>query len=70
MQIKGKRRFFFHYRKQTNTMTIHWKKECLQAKEIKCSVPVETKWNKIQPRLVIQGFASEVIIENDIAYIN
>ena len=51
-------------------MTIHWKKECLQAKEIKCSVPVETKWNKIQPRLVIQGFASEVIIENDIAYIN
>ncbi len=55
-----KYRFFFHYRKAANAMSIHWKKQCVLAENIDCRVPVETKWNSGQPRLVIQGFATSI----------
>lgn len=41
-------------------MTIHWKKRCIFVDKIVCEVPCESKFNKIQPKLVMRGFASTV----------
>ena len=37
--------------------------------DIICNVPCETKWNKTQPNIVMQGFAKDVVIENNKAII-
>lgn len=62
-------RFFYHYRRSVDGMTIHFKGKCIPCKNVKCSVPCETKRNKNQPRLVMQGFCSEVIVENELGVI-
>jgi hypothetical protein len=64
-----KYRFFYHYYKQKGKMSIHFKKSCTVVDNIECRVPCQTKWNKTQPQLVMQGFASNVKIENGIAII-
>lgn len=51
-------------------MSIHYKDECMRAKDIVCNVPIESKWNKTQPNLVIRGFARSVEIVDNICYIN
>jgi len=53
-------RFFYHYRRSTNGMTVHYRGVCIPCKDVICEVPTETKWNKQQPMLVIQGFAKSV----------
>jgi hypothetical protein len=63
------RRFFYHYNKHQNKMTIHWKKQCIIVKNIKCNVPCETHWSLKQPRIIIRGFANDVTIEGEIATI-
>lgn len=67
---KKQYRFFYHFRRAENAMTIHFQGRCLLAKDITCGVKTETKWNKQQPYLVIQGFASNVEIINNKAYIS
>lgn len=37
----------------------------MKADNIVCEVPTETKWNKTQPKLVIRGFANEVVINKE-----
>jgi|688.fasta_scaffold1532853_2 hypothetical protein len=64
-----KKRFFFHFRKQTGELTLHWNKQCVSVKNIECNVPVETKWNNQQPRVVLRGFATEVEFLDDKAII-
>jgi len=64
------KRFFFHFRKSTGDITLHWQKKCIPVDDIICNVPIETKWNKQQPRVVIQGFATDIRIEDKIAIIN
>lgn len=64
-----KYRFFYHYRKQTGGMTVHFKGKCIPVRDIECNVPCETKRNKTQPRLVLRGYASEVKIKGDKAII-
>lgn len=54
------RRFFFHFRKQTGELTLHWNKQCIPVKDIICNVPIETKWNKQQPLVVLQGWAKSI----------
>ena len=66
---KGQYRFFYHYRKQTKGMTVHFKGQCIPCKDVICEVPAETKWNKTQPNLVLRGYCKEVIIKNNKAYI-
>lgn len=63
------KRFFFHFRKATGDITLHWNKQCIPVQNIVCHVPVETKWNKQQPRVVLRGFAKEIIIEDGTATI-
>jgi len=62
-------RFFYHFRKSTRGMTVHFKNTCLSCKNVVCKTECSTKWNSRQPRLVMQGFAKKVTVENDIAYI-
>jgi len=66
---KGEYRFFYHYYKQYKKMSVHFKNQCLVVQDVVCLCPAETKWNKIQPNLTLQGFCKSVTIENDIAYI-
>jgi len=68
--MEKKYRFFYHYFKQKKKMSLHFKKQCIIVDNIICKVPCETKWNKIQPYLVMQGYATNVIIENNIAIIS
>lgn len=67
--MSKKRRFFFHFRKSSGELTVHWNKQCIPVKDVVCNVPVETKWNKQQPRVVLRGWATEVLIANKIAFI-
>jgi hypothetical protein len=62
-----KYRFFFHYRHQTKSMSIHYRGKCVPVKEVICNAPCETKWNKTQPVLVMQGYSSNVeFIDNKV----
>lgn len=64
-----KYRFFYHYYKQKGKMSIHFRGSCSVVDHIECHVPCETKWNKGQPQLVMQGFASNVEFINNKAII-
>lgn len=62
-------RFFYHYRRSTKGMTVHYRGQCIPCKDIVCNVPTETKWNRQQPMLVIQGFAKSVEVDGDVVTI-
>ena len=64
------RRFFYHFYKAKGAMSIHFNKTCHVVKDVKCEVPCETKWRPRQPRLIMQGFARNVRIENGVGYIS
>jgi len=46
-------------------MSVHYKGVCYRTKNVICEVDTYTKWNKVQPYLVIRGKASEIIIEDN-----
>jgi len=54
------RRFFYHYRKCDGQMSVHFKGQCIPCKNVECTVPCETKRNKRQPYLVMQGWATKI----------
>jgi len=60
-----KYRFFYHYRRCDKKMSVHFKKQCIPCEDVVCEVPCETKRNKIQPYLVLQGFANSVEVINN-----
>lgn len=62
-------RFFFHYRRSTGGMTVHFRGKCYPCKQVHCFRPTETKYNKIQPFLVMQGYAEEVEVKDDAVFI-
>lgn len=64
-----KYRFFYHFNKANKAMTVHFKKQCIVVKDVKCQVPCETKWNKTQPYLIMRGMATNVEIIDNVAYI-
>jgi len=61
--MEKKYRFFFHYRKQTGGMTVHFRGQCIPAFDVECKVKCETKRNKTQPHLVLQGYCKDVLLE-------
>jgi hypothetical protein len=65
-----KKRFFYHYYKQKKAMSVHFDGKCHVVMNIICNVPCETKWNDKQPNLVMRGFASKVLITDNVAYID
>jgi hypothetical protein len=62
-------RFFYHYYKQKGKMSVHFRGKCSVVKDVQCFTSCNTKWNKIQPNLVMQGYATAVHIINDMAII-
>ncbi len=61
-----KYRFFYHYYRQYNEMSVHFKGICHRTKNVECKVPTETKWNdKKQPNLVLRGFAENIEIHDN-----
>jgi hypothetical protein len=51
-------------------MSVHFDGKCHVVMNIICNVPCETKWNDKQPNLVMRGFASKVLITDNVAYID
>jgi hypothetical protein len=64
-----KYRFFYHYNKQAKKMSVHFKGVCHIVTNITCYAIANTKYNKRQPYLVMQGMSSSVVIANDRAII-
>jgi hypothetical protein len=64
-----KYRFFYHYFRAKKAMSVHWRGKCYVVNHVVCNVPCETKWNKRQPYLVMQGFADKAVIGDEVAYI-
>jgi len=68
-------RFFYHYNKPESRktgidkLTLHYRGQCHIVEKIICLVPTETKNNKHQPRIVVQGLTSGVVIDRDVATI-
>jgi hypothetical protein len=62
-------RFFYHFYKQKGKMSIHFKNSCVVVDDVICNVPCETKWKLRQPRLVMQGYATNVRFEGNVGII-
>lgn len=65
-----KYRIFYHYYRQYNCLSVHYRGKCHRVKDTVCNIPTETKWNKTQPNLVVRGWVKSLEIKGDIAYIN
>lgn len=65
MENNKKYRFFFHYRRSDKKMSVHFKNQCIPCLDIICHVPIETKRNKTQPFLVLQGFCENVYFNDN-----
>lgn len=50
-------------------MSVHYRDTCYSCDDVVCSVPVETKRRRTQPRLVVQGFCSEIKVEGNKIYV-
>lgn len=55
-----KYRYFYHYYRQYKCMSVHFRGSCYKTSNVICNVPSETKWNKRQPNLVVQGWAHSI----------
>lgn len=64
-----KRRFFYHWFRQKNCWSVHFAGACHAVEHIHCYAVCETKRRKIQPKAVMQGWASSVRIKNGVAEI-
>lgn len=66
MKEGKKYRFFLHYNKPltkirgVHTWSVHFKKRCYFTENIECKVATESKTNKTQPYVVMQGMATEI----------
>lgn len=69
------KRFYFHYNKPLSIqkgkpiISIHYDKQCIYVENIVCEVPTRGKIRTKQPCFVMVGKASEIIVEDNIAYI-
>jgi hypothetical protein len=67
---KGQKRFFYHYFRQKGKLSFHFSNEsCHVVDNVICEVPCESKWNNIQPNLVMRGWATGYSIDNNIVKI-
>lgn len=58
-------RFFYHYHKVRGDLTVHYRGKCYSVRDLYCMSPTESKWSTKQPKLVMQGWAVMLVIEND-----
>jgi len=57
--MNKKYRFFFHYNKVNSNITFHYRGKCYFINDLRINTPLESKFNKIQPKFVMQGFCTE-----------
>lgn len=57
-------RFYYHYRRFDNRLSVHFRGKCIPCDNVDCRVPCKSKWNKRQPFLVMQGFCSDIELNN------
>ena len=50
-------------------MSVHFKNQCFPVENIVCYAACESKWKNKQPFLVMQGFATQVEIVDNVAHI-
>jgi len=62
-------RFFYHYRRSDKKMSVHFRGSCYSTENVDCKVPCQTKRNKIQPYLVLQGYCTELEQKDNIIII-
>ena len=55
-----KYRFYFHYNKQHKKLSVHYRGKCLLTKAVRITVPTESKQNKQQPLITIQGWCTNL----------
>jgi hypothetical protein len=53
-------RFFFHYYKQKDMWSVHFRGACAVVDNITCLVPCEGHKQSHQPRRIMRGYAGEV----------
>ena len=58
-------KFFFHYRKTTKGMSVHFRGKCYPCIDVICTVMCRTKRNKIQPHLVLEGWCTKLEFDKD-----
>ena len=70
MSRSGKWRFFYHYFRQKDKMSIHFQNTCYVVDHVVCQVPCESKRSTRQPRLRMVGWATRVeIVEGEIGQV-
>jgi len=67
--MSKKYRFFYHFFKQKGKMSVHFRGKCHIVDHVICEPECETHWRNSQPRLVMRGWASNVIVNNNQAVI-
>ena len=58
------RRFFYHWVKQKDWWSVHFKNKCIHRPNLVCNVPAETHNQKSQPVRVMRGWANEIEVTN------
>lgn len=58
-------RFFYHYNKQQRKMSVHFKRKCYIVTDIICQPECQTHYRNSQPYLVMRGWTTNVLINND-----
>jgi hypothetical protein len=69
MSRKRSYRFFFHYYRQKDCMSVHFRGACYPVDNVVSMVRIETHRRKTQPRLVMRGWAQGVSVVGGTAYI-
>ena len=67
-----KYRFWFHYYKPKDNWSLHYRDKCYYGLDhiVTDNVSIETHSRKSQPRKIVRGFAKEVKIQDNVAYIS
>lgn len=62
--------FFYHYRRATGDMSVHFRGQCIPCRNVECRVPCATHRQKRQPPLVMKGKAHNVSVKDGVAVIS
>lgn len=63
MEERGKKyRFFFHYFRQKDRMSVHFRDRCYVVDVVDCQVNCQSKKRTRQPRRVMQGWCEDIKI--------
>lgn len=65
-----KYRFFYHYNRNNKAITVHYRGTCYITNNLICNVPTYSKFNKIQPNFIMQGYTGDFNINKSNIIIN